>query len=105
MNAALVLSSVLSVIGVFTLSEATKGVGFLALAVLFAIVARIQQAHEQYEATRLDLPPTLVRKPSKAALIILGMAFIVTLLVVVIVPVFNEASELQRAADSLRGTK
>ena len=105
MNAALVLSAVLSVIGVFTLSEATKGVGFLALAVLFAIVARIQQAHDHFEAGKLDVPPTLLRKPSKAAFAILGIAFAVTVLIVVIAPIFNEASELQRAAEAVRGTK
>jgi O-antigen ligase len=104
-NAALVLSAVLSIIGVFTLSEATKGVGFLALAVLFAIFARIQQSHEQFESKRLDLPPSLVPKPSRAALAILGLAFVVTVLIVVIFPIFNEGSELQRMHDAVQGSK
>jgi hypothetical protein len=104
-NVALVLSAVLSIIGVLTLTEATKGVGFLALAMLFAIFARIQQSHEQFESKRLDLPPTLLRKPSRAAVVILGLAFAVTLFIVVIVPIFNEASELQRMSDAIQGPK
>lgn len=44
MTALIVLSIILALIGIFSLSQATVGVGLIALACLFGIYARIAQA-------------------------------------------------------------
>lgn len=47
----LVLSVIAAVFGLLSLSEATMGVGVLALACLLGIFARIAQAHQHHQET------------------------------------------------------
>lgn len=44
----LIFSVIFLVVGVFTLTQATQGVGWLAVAILLAIFARIGQAATQH---------------------------------------------------------
>lgn len=48
----IVISAIAGVIGIFTLSQATAGVGGIAVACLFGIYARIYQAYEYNKANK-----------------------------------------------------
>ena len=49
-----ILAWIIGLIGSFYLTEATKGIGFIAMGCLLVLIARIAQAKQQHEAVMKD---------------------------------------------------
>lgn len=80
LNGFLAFAALLAVVGVLSLSQATRGVGFIGVACLLAIVARIAQATEM-EQWQEPLPRP---KVTTGVAVLMGLLVVLVLVVAVL---------------------